>query len=95
MKYWLIIHQLEFKYNLNIITFKIKTGISNLKQWNNLEEIKKKITKDKIGINVFYLEISKVVSVHCNLVNNSHQQNLRALYTFFPNRWFVQLLEIS
>ena len=42
MKYWLIIHQLEFKYNLNIITFKIKAGISNLKQWNNLEEIKKK-----------------------------------------------------
>ena len=41
-----------------------------------------------------YLEITKVVLIHCNVVNNSYQQNSRNLYTFIPNKSFGQLLDI-
>ena len=33
--------------------------------------------------------------VHCNIVNNDYQQDLRVLYTFVPNKPFGSLLEIS
>ena len=36
---------------------------------------KSKITKDENGENVPYLEITEVVLIHCNVVNNSYQQN--------------------
>ena len=26
--------------------------------------------------------------MHCNVINNSYQQNLRVLYTFAPNKSF-------
>ena len=55
----------------------------------------KKITKDKNGENVPHLEIVKLVFIHCNIVNNKHQQNSRILYTFVPNKPFGSLLEIS
>ena len=42
-----------------------------------------KITKDKNGENVPYLEITKVVLIHCNVVSNCYQQNSRVLYTLF------------
>ena len=42
-----------------------------------------------------YLEITEVVLIHCNVVNNSDQQNWRVLYTFIPNKSFGQLLDIS
>ena len=32
-----------------------------------------KITKDKNGENVPYLEIVELVLIHCNLVNNNYQ----------------------
>ena len=38
--------------------------------------------------NVPYLEITKVVLMRCNVVNNSYQQNSRVLYTFVPNKSF-------
>ena len=38
--------------------------------------------KNENGENVPNLEITKVVLVHCNIVNNSYQQNSRAFYTF-------------
>ena len=56
---------------------------------------KNKITKKENGENVHYLEIIEVVLLHCNVVNNSYQQNSRVLYTFVPNRSFGQLLDIS
>ena len=37
--------------------------------------IKTKITKDKNGENIPYLEITKVILIHCNVVNNSYEQN--------------------
>ena len=60
-----------------------------------LGSTKNKITKDKYGENVPYSEITEVVLIHCNVVNNSYQQNSRVLYTFVPNRTFSQLLDIS
>ena len=56
---------------------------------------KSKITKDKNRENVLHLEISEVILVHCNIVNNDYQQNSRVLYTFVPNKSFGQLLDIS
>ena len=83
----------------NRITFKIKN-------WYSLEVLTpetmkflgstgNKITKDKKGENVPYLEITKVVLVHCNIVNNGYQQELRVLYTFVPNKPFGNLIESS
>ena len=54
-----------------------------------------KITKDKNGENVPYLEITKVVLVHCNIVNNDYQQDSIVLYIFVPNKTFGSLLETS
>ena len=55
---------------------------------------KTKITKDKNGENVPDLEITEVLSIHCNIVNNYYQQGLRVLYTFVPNKSFGQVLDI-
>ena len=52
-----------------------------------------KITKN--GKNVPHLEITEVVLVHCNMVNNDCQQDSRVLYTFIPNKSFGSLLDIS
>ena len=41
------------------------------------------------------MEITEVVLVHCNIVNNNYQRNSRVLYTFVPNKSFGQLLNIS
>ena len=54
-----------------------------------------KITKNKNGENVPYLEITEVVLIHCNIVNNSYLQNSKVWYTFVPNKSFSQLLDIS
>ena len=60
-----------------------------------LGSTKNEITKDKNGENVPHLEITEVVLIHCNIVNNDHQQDSRVLYTFIPNKYFRTLLEIS
>ena len=54
-----------------------------------------KITKDKNGENVPHLEITEIVLVQCNIVNNDYQQDSRVLYTLVPNKRFGRLLEIS
>ena len=79
----------------NRITFKIKDGYS-LELWNLKETMKllgsaeNKITKDKNGENVPHLEITEVVLVHCNIVNNNYQQDSWVLYTFVPNKPFTR-----
>ena len=42
-----------------------------------------------------HLEITEVILIHCNIVNNDYQQDSRVLYTFVPNKSFGQLLDIS
>ena len=54
-----------------------------------------KTTKDKNGGKVPHLEITEIVLVHCNIVNNNYQQDSRVLYTLIPNKPFGSLLEIS
>ena len=60
-----------------------------------LGSTKNKIAEDENGENVPHLEITKVVLVHCNMVNNDYQQDSRALYTFVPNKSFGSLLDNS
>ena len=40
-----------------------------------LTSTENKITKDKNGENVHHLEITEVVLVHCDIVNNDYQQD--------------------
>ena len=47
-----------------------------------------KSTKDKNGENVPHLEITEVVLVHCNIVNNDYQQDSRVLFTFVSKKSF-------
>ena len=53
-----------------------------------------KITKDKNGEDAPHLEITEVVLVHCNIVNNDYQQDSRILYAFVPNKSFGSFLDI-
>ena len=41
------------------------------------------------------LEITEVVLIHCNIVNNNYHQDSRVLFIFVPNKAFGQLLNIS
>ena len=59
-----------------------------------LGSTKTKITKNKNGKNVPCLEVTEVVLIHCNVVNNNYQQNSRILYTFALNKSFGLLLNI-
>ena len=83
----------------NRITFKIKNGYSlellTKETMKLLGSTKNKITKDKNGENLPHLEITEVVLVHCNMVNNDYQQDSRVLYTFVPNKSFGSLIDIS
>ena len=54
-----------------------------------------KINKSKTDENVPHLDITEVLLVHCNIVNNDYQQDSRVLYLFVPNKPFGSLLEIS
>ena len=77
----------------NKITFRIKDGYSlellTKERMKLLERTESKITKNKNGENVRHLEITEVVLVHCNMVNNDYQQDSRVLYTFVPNKPLV------
>ena len=83
----------------NRVTFKIEDGYSlehltteTIKLLGNSEN---KITTQKNGENVLHLEMTGVVIVHCEIVNNDYQQDSRVLYTFVPNKPFGSLLKIS
>ena len=82
----------------NRVTFKIKNGYSlellTPETMKLLGSTENKITKDKNSENVPHLEITEVVLVHCNIINNDYQQDSRALYTYIPNKPFGSLLEI-
>ena len=60
-----------------------------------LGSTKNKITKDKNGESVPHLEITEIVLVHCNMVNNDYQHDSRVLYSFVPDKSFGSLLDIS
>ena len=60
----------------NRVTFKSKNGYSlellTLETMKLLESTENKITKDKNGVNVPHLEITKVVLIHCDIVNKDY-----------------------
>ena len=83
----------------NRIVFKIKTGYKlellseeTMKLSGSKSSI---IDADKNSENIPRLENVEVVLVHCNLINNSYQQNSRVLFTFVPNKQYGQLISIS
>ena len=64
----------------NGIMFKIKTA--HYLELLTLGSTENKITKDKNGENVPHLEITEVVLVHCNIINNDYQTRFkRFVYT--------------
>ena len=73
------------------ITFKVKIGyylaLLTLETMKLLGSTKNKITKVENSENVSHLEITEVVLVHCNIVNNDYQRDSRVLYKFVPNKW--------
>ena len=83
----------------NRITFKIKTGhyleLSTPETMKLLKNTENKITKNKNVTGLPHLEVTQVILVHCNIVNNDYQQDSRVLYTLSPNKSFGSLLEIS
>ena len=85
----------------NRITFKTKTGywyyleLLMLETVKLLESTKSKITKDEEGESMPRWEITEVVLIHCNIINNDYQQDSRVLHTFAPNKTFGQILDIS
>ena len=56
---------------------------------------KYEITKYKNSGNMSNLQITGLVLVHCNIVNNDYQQDSRVLFTFIPDKLFVDLQDVS
>ena len=59
-----------------------------------LESTKKDVDQNKDGEDVRKLESVEVILMHCNLVNNNHQQASKVLFTFVQNKQFGQLINI-
>ena len=79
-----VVNRVTFKFNQNMFS-----SLLLPKLWNCLD------AQNKYDDNVCQLEISEIILVHCNHVNNCYQHDLRVLYTFVSNELFRQLLEIS
>ena len=81
------------------ITLKIKTGyyleLLTPGTMKLLGSTKSNLTTNENGKNLPHLEITEVVLVHCNIVNNDCQEDSRVLYSLVPNKSFGQFLDIS
>ena len=82
----------------NRIKFEIKTGyyleLVTPETMKLLGSTKTNIANDENVGKVPHLEVTEVVLIHCNIVNNDYQQDSIALYTFIPIKLFGQLLDI-
>ena len=67
----------------NRVSFKIKNGYSlellTLETMKLLGSTENKITKGKNGENLPHFEITEVVLIHCNIVNNDYEQRFNSL----------------
>ena len=74
----------------NRIIFKIKIGykleLLSPRTVKLLGRTKKDVDQDKDGEDVPKLESVEVVLVHCNVVNNSYQQESKVLFTFVSDK---------
>ena len=69
MKQWLIVHKTETRITFDIKTeYYLKLLTPEMIKW--LGSIKTKLSNNGNGENVSHLEITKVVLVHCNIVDN-------------------------
>ena len=60
-----------------------------------LRSPKKEIDQDKDVELVPNVEVVDVVLIYCNVVNNTHQQKSRVLFSFVPNKQFGQLITVE
>ena len=60
-----------------------------------LGSTEKDVDAEKNIENVPKLESAEVVLVHCNLVKNDYQHISKDVFSFFPNKQFRQLINIS
>ena len=79
----------------NRITFKIKTRcyleLLMPETMKLLGSTKSKISKDKNGENLHFLEIIEVVLIQCNIVNYNFQQDSRVLEVIWSiTRYFTK-----
>ena len=83
----------------NKIVFKVKTGykleLLTRQTMQLLGSSKKETDQDKDGELVPKIENVDVVLIHCNVVNNTHQQKSRVLYSFVPAKQFGQLINVE
>ena len=56
---------------------------------------KKDFDQNRNGETVPRLETVEGVLVHCNLVNNNHQQASKVLFTFVPDKQFGKQITIT
>ena len=77
----------------NRIIFAIKTGyyleLLTPETMKLLGSTESKITENENGKSLLHLEITELVLVHCNIVNNDYQQDSRGLYTWSPTNCLV------
>ena len=83
----------------NRIVFEIKSGykleILLKETMKLLASMSNSIDKDKNSELVPKLDSVDLVLVHYNVVNNSHQQASKVLFTFVPNKKYGQLITVS
>ena len=76
----------------NRITFKIKTGyylqLLTPGTMKLLGSTRSKIIRNENCENMSHLEITELLLIHCNIVNNDYQQDSRVLHTFVLNKSF-------
>ena len=89
-------HNLSMKIYVNKIknkmTCKINTYYIELlipETMKLLGSTKSEIIKDGNDENVLHLEITEIVLVHCNIINNDYEHDSRVFYTFVSNKSFV------
>ena len=78
----------------NRTTFKSKTGYCLVLLTTETMKLLGNTEKKNNQRDIPYLEITKVVLVHCNIANNNYQQYSKVLYPFVPFKPFGSLLEI-
>ena len=83
----------------NRIVFKIKSGykleLFSKETMKLLGSKSNSIDGDKNSELVLKLESADLILVHCNVVNNSYQQDSKVVFTFVPNKKYGQLITIS
>ena len=87
----------EQNWNWNCFQNKNGSQIGIAKSRNNetVWKHKKDVDNNKNGDNAPNLESVEFVLVQCNLVKNNYQHTSKVLFTFFSNKQFGQLINIS